>query len=555
MVLFVANPPLSGSGNDSTLNVSDLGIQVGGQVIAGKVLKEGLKKIGIDLSDTLTKRITNQVAKALTEQIYKAIGRNIAKAGLKQGVNTLATSAGEDAVIGAGICATTGVETAGLGCVFGAIIAACLTAFDLFNFLITFFDKEGITFVMDQAFLDNVGDTFKKATTDAFTKAGLPGFFEDEIEFDPAAFIFTFDLTTGQIAYTDDYGPMYKNYVSEFLKANPGIADVPPSNKIKIIIVSFVILIVFLGLSLISPWFLLGIGLIPIGILVFIKLFKSDNNSPTDYSPSEEYAISKMCTAIPSQYAPGLTYWDPRTKTCKLTDTGCTPSDNNPISRYPYTSSGEDLEFSSGDRIFGKFWKYWSPGMFVKKVTKNSPNKMVCSRANSLYYRWLKFPLKRSDTPKGGLTNQVPFEYAIVNGVEKGRIPKEYCDTHGENYDGANFNCYVPKAQQLAELFSSAYLVRKSRVSDERLKTDIQYVKTISQGVDIYTYKWTSKAFELYGNKGYDVGFIADRLDPKYIVLDENGYKNINTDVKDPVMQRISAFLLLKNSIRKKMLL
>jgi hypothetical protein len=558
MVNFVINPPLSGT-QDGSLNLTDLALQVGGQEIAGKLLKEGVQKTAIKLSSTMTRRISNQIVKAITENVYKVVARNVAKAGYKAGIQSLGDAASEAAGVGGAICATTGVETAGIGCIAGAVVTAALTAFDLFNFIITFFDTQGITFVMDQAFLDNIGDTYKKAMSDAFTKAGIPDYFEDEIEFDPTAFVFNVDTTTGEITYTDDYGPIYQKYVNEFLTKNPGTADVPPSpiNKLKIILVSFIIVLFFLLLGItVSPWFLLGIGLVPIGILLFIKFFKMDTPStnPKDYTPSEEYAISKLCTEIPSKYASGLTEWDAATKTCKITDFGCTPSDTNPISRYMYTSGGEDIEFSSEDRVFGGFWKYWNPDMFVKKVTKNSPKTAVCSRGNSLYYKWLKFPEKRSDTPKPGVTNQVPFDYDIVNGVERGRIPKAYCDTHGENYDEINFNCYVPKWQQLAELFSSAYLVRKARVSDERLKTDIKYVKTIAPGADLYTYKWTDKAKQIYGNSGLDIGFIADRLDQKYIIVDEFGYKNINTDIEDPTMQRISAFLIMKNTIRNKML-
>jgi hypothetical protein len=554
MVKIQVNPPLSGSGNDTELNLSDIGLQVGGQLIGEELLKKGVQKGAIKASGAVTRRISNQIVKIITENVYKTIARNVAKVGYRTGISSLA-KAGEAAEAGGAICATTGLETAGVGCVAGAVVTAALLAFDLFNFIITFFDKEGITFVMDQAFLDEIGDTYKQSMSEAFAKAGVPGYFEDEIEFDPIAFVFSVDAKTGEISYTDDYGPTYKKYVNEFLTAHPYMLDVSSKNKKIIIVVTLAMALFFVLLGVaISPWFiLLGIVLVPVCTYLIIKLFNKPSANPNDYTPSEEYAISKLCTEIPSKYAPGLTEWDAATKTCKITDLGCTPSTTNPISRYMYSDNGVDLVFSSDDREFGGFWKYWNPDMFVMKVTKNSPTKKVCSRGNSLYYKWLKFPSKRSDVPTAGVTNQVPFDYAIVNGVERGRIPKAYCDAHGESYDAINFNCYVPKWQQLAELFSSAYLVRKGRVSDERLKTNIQYVKTIAPGADVYTYTWTDTANQLYGNSGTDIGFIADRLDPKYVLIDEFGYKNINTDIEDATMQRISAFLILKNTIRKKM--
>lgn len=548
MVNFVVNPPLSGNTGD--INVTDVGLQIGGQLLEAELLKEGLKKGGVYISNDLLKNISKQLIKSISQDIYKTVGKSIVKVGLKEGVE-VGAEATEALTTGGALCATTGLETAGIGCAIGFALTAVLTAFDLFNFLITFFDKEGITLDMDQEFIDNIGDTFKKAMSDAMAKANMPDYFEDEINFDPSLFVFNIDTSTGTISLTDDYGPMYTKYVNEYLATNPSIPQIAgTSNTIKLVIVLIVIIIVFSSLALTtSPWFLIGLGLVPIMLILFKTLYKP---APTATgSPSEEYAMSKLCVDIPSQFGRGLTEWDPISKTCKITTVGCTPSDTNPISRYPYTSSGEDLDFPADDRTFGKFWKYWNPDMYVEKITKKSPTKKICSRGNALYYKWLKYPVKRSDVPQGGVTNVPPFDYVITNGVEKGRINDDYCKSRGIRFDEVNYNCYVPKLQQLGELFASSYLVRKAQVSDQRLKTNIKYVKTIATGADLYTYTWKREANELYGNYGDDIGFIADKLDPKYIIIDEYGYKNINTDIDDSFMKRIRAFIILKKNIMK----
>ena len=549
-----------GLSNDAGIGLETTGVMVAGQIIGLELLKKGIDKSTLIISKQLVKRVQNQVVKSIAETIMKSEGKAIAKQGSEAAVKQLAktteelgTEAASDAAVGGATCVATGAETAGIGCVVGAAISAAMFAFDIFNILATIFDKTGISYVMDQAGIDEIAKNFKNSMSDAFTKAGLPDYYEDEITFDPSLFVFTVDASTGELSLTSEYGPVYTKYQDEYMATigvTPGWRDRPKKLDTIINITLIILLVLIIVLSITgSPWALVTLPVIP--LIWYLHYNHHVFSSPTDsqLQDSEDYAMSKLCTEIPSKYGSGLTQWDPKSKSCKITDKGCTPDVTNPISRIMYTSSGEPLSFDQNDRNFGPFWKYWNPDMYVKKVTSKSPNTPVCSRGNSLLYQWCKYPQKRSDKSIPGLTNQVPFDYSIKNGSETCEVTPDYCKAHGVNYKDQT--CYVTKGQQIGEFFASEVLVRRLKVSDQRLKTNIKFIKNVTSGVDIYSFVWTKEAERLYGNKGLDIGFIADKLDKKYITIDSNGYKNINTDIRDKNMNMIRSFLALKQHFLK----
>ncbi len=84
----------------------------------------------------------------------------------------------------------------------------------------------------------------------------------------------------------------------------------------------------------------------------------------------------------------------------------------------------------------------------------------------------------------------------------------------------------------------------RCRFSDKRLKTNIKLYKKDypDQGIDLYSYEWNDIATQLYGLSGSTIGFIADLLPPKYVDIDEHGYKYIN-GYPDDTMQQIVSFL------------
>ena len=83
---------------------------------------------------------------------------------------------------------------------------------------------------------------------------------------------------------------------------------------------------------------------------------------------------------------------------------------------------------------------------------------------------------------------------------------------------------------------------RCSAFSDKRLKTNIKLYKKDYpvQGIDLYSYEWNDIATQLYGLSGSTIGFIADLLPPKYVGVDEHGYKYINGYPDDTMKQMVS---------------
>jgi hypothetical protein len=276
-----------------------------------------------------------------------------------------------------------------------------------------------------------------------------------------------------------------------------------------------------------------------------------------DFNKAYEYAMKKLCTEIPSHYGSrGLTEWNDNEKVCNITKEGCQPGADNPISQNMFTSSGEYRTFRDTDRMFGEFWKKSPPEFLVMKTTKKSPNKKVCARANFLAWQWCMIPETRADGHEPGITNTPRFQYNVRNGKEECYIPKAYCDSKGMSYNADKKDCYVSNKQKIAEFFSGSVLVRsrkaKRAASDKRLKDNIKLIKKDfpHKGINVYTFEWNHIALTTYGLSGEDIGFIADELNPKYVYKDDLGFKHINLDIEDEYMNKISAFLKIKDSIK-----
>ena len=278
-------------------------------------------------------------------------------------------------------------------------------------------------------------------------------------------------------------------------------------------------------------------------------------NVPTeeDLLKAEKYALSKLCTEIPKKYGRALTKWNNVTSQCQITESGCAPNERNPISQVRFTSGGAYKDFSLHDRMYGKFWEVLTPDHYVMKTTNTSNNRAMCSRANFLLYQWCEYPRTRGEAGKriAGVTNVEKFRYNIRNGRETCTIPKEYCDEKGVSYSRENQECRVPIGQKIGEFLSSKQLLRDIRASDRRLKTHIVVYKKdfAGKGVNLYTYKWNKVAKDLYGKMGYDIGFLANEVDRKYVHIDINGYKHIDTSnipIDNKMMQKVKTFFAMK---------
>lgn len=277
--------------------------------------------------------------------------------------------------------------------------------------------------------------------------------------------------------------------------------------------------------------------------------------TPEDIDKSIEYALSKLCTEITDRFgAPGLTEWDDQKKVCRITEKGCQASVMNPISRPAFNAGGEYIKFDEHHPTFGDFWKKHPPGYYSWKVTKNSGGQKVCSPSNYLMQRWCISPETRLDGKfKRGVTDTVPLNWTIRNGKEVCEITEEYCKSKGVSYDAEAKDCYVSDAQKVAEFFTGSVYVREQNIkkytSDKRLKKNIVLVRENypMKGVNLYAFEWNDTAKRLYGYSGGDTGFLADELDPKYVVTDSHGFKHINLSYEDDIMKKIITFLEIKN--------
>jgi hypothetical protein len=276
-----------------------------------------------------------------------------------------------------------------------------------------------------------------------------------------------------------------------------------------------------------------------------------DVPTPDDITAAHYYAVSLLCTEIPTKYGgPGLTTWDTNNKTCRVTKKGCQPDVRNPITQPLFDADGRVIEYDESDMMFGEFWKKNPPGYYVWRTTKNSPRTEVCARGNYLMQQWCESPKMRSDKNIPGVTDVIPFKYVVKNGKEVCEIPEAYCKAKGVSYK--NGDCYVSPAQKVAEFFTSSVVVRSDRASDKRLKKNITLLRKdfIDKGIHVYMYEWNDVAQTVYGFVGFDIGFIADELDPKYVTHDSLGYKTINTSIQDDTMKKIYAFLKIKDTIK-----
>ncbi len=257
---------------------------------------------------------------------------------------------------------------------------------------------------------------------------------------------------------------------------------------------------------------------------------------PTEeqFKKAHEYAMKKLCNHMGNEkYAPNLTTWDSTDKKCYFTERGCDSTrTDNPFSKPSFDSQGNPMEYSANNPVYGKLWKYIYPRELVWK--KLSDGTMGCGTSNSLFKRFCEVPVSRHDKEVRGITNVPPFHFTVEDGVEVCKITQEYCSNMGVSFDTGKGECVVPFGQKVGEFFGGVTLsrsIRSGRISDKRLKTNINILNrdSFGPGKHIYIYNWTEIAQHLYGKPKVDFGPIADDYDDDEIFYDEYGYKNIDT--------------------------
>jgi len=207
-----------------------------------KGITQGLKAVGIKsvrnrmlvsaknlkrLSKSLVRKAKNTVirsARSLGKKAISALAKKTAEKVAVKATEKVATTAlkaaGKEAIqafgVGAEVCAITGPETLGIGCVVGAAVTVVMLAFDITNLLAGLLDKSGITVILHRKDIDDMAETFRKQLLqDDHEETYL----EDEIFFDPLLFVFDTDPKTQQLVVDDVWGPKYNAYQDEYMKS------------------------------------------------------------------------------------------------------------------------------------------------------------------------------------------------------------------------------------------------------------------------------------------------------------------------------------------------
>lgn len=300
-----------------------------------------------------------------------------------------------------------------------------------------------------------------------------------------------------------------------------------------------------------------------------------------DNEEAYEYAMQKLCTAIPDKYLPGSTYWDDTIKKCRISEKGCNMNDiRSPFSQRQFDNNGNDISdtYLEVNTSYKDFWKYNPPEELIYKgiPTEQGGATFGCARSNFLFRQFCEYPKTRGggETIRG-VTDVPKFNFVTAQGKESCKVTKEYCDAKGLSYNKDKQKCIVPYSQKFGEFFGGSVFTRSLRsgttlpnpadpkqleatvkkfqqMSDKRLKRDINIFKPdfLAPGINLYSFRWKPEALKLYGFKDHKkLGFLADELPPDNVRIDENGYKYIITLENDFLSRKINMFFSINNII------
>lgn len=209
------------------------------KVISTKIAQKIAQSIISKATQAVINNVRQSISKAISELIAKMLGKSVAVAGAKLGASGASHAA---------LLSTSPV---------GAIVDAILMCVQVFGLLFMLFDKSGISFVMDKAFIYNITHGMNKALDDAYTKNGMPGYYSDEATFPVLNFIFETDKT-GNTTLTKGWGSTYLKFQDEYM-ASKGFKSnwrdsvkvtppptAPPPVSITSIIIFLVIMFFFI---------------------------------------------------------------------------------------------------------------------------------------------------------------------------------------------------------------------------------------------------------------------------------------------------------------------
>ena len=176
--------------------------------------KKMTSKIGNKLLKT-TPNVLKQVAKSVAEIFAKKVAISATKTALK----TAGQSAIENLTVGAMLCGTTGAATGGIGCLVGIMVTVILLAFDVLNLVLSLLDPGNISALMHRDTVEGIIKVTGQTMASEFPDQ--PHYFDEEILFDPDAYLFLI-TPEGDIVADPYWSDLYNAYQDEFM-TNIGI--------------------------------------------------------------------------------------------------------------------------------------------------------------------------------------------------------------------------------------------------------------------------------------------------------------------------------------------
>jgi hypothetical protein len=154
----------------------------------------------------------------------KAVGKAASKAAVKAVVKVgqsasraLAMAAAKGAMVMATICAASGAQTAGVGCLVALAIEVMMLAFDAFNIAMDIIDPNGLSIVINKKDIELVAnhtrDWILQNRPDASENAY---YFDEEVLFDYESFKWEYD-EEGNIYANEYWASQYEKYRDEYM--------------------------------------------------------------------------------------------------------------------------------------------------------------------------------------------------------------------------------------------------------------------------------------------------------------------------------------------------
>jgi len=165
-------------------------------------------------------------AKITKAAVQRALSKSAQTAAIKAGTQIgtkvavkLSTAAGEAGlkamVTGGTVCALTGPQTLGMGCIVGAIITAIELAFAAINIALDIIDPNGLSVIINKADIKAVAN-FTRDWIKNNEPTGNPDYFDEEVFFDVESHMLLMD-DKGNLSVDSQWAAIYESYRDDYM--------------------------------------------------------------------------------------------------------------------------------------------------------------------------------------------------------------------------------------------------------------------------------------------------------------------------------------------------